>query len=149
MISVDERFLKEVQRDMEEKKKIAKIEKMEEGENLNELNTDQAIQTEIIIHAGKKWKVTYRKIGWYLRKEITSMATSIDRGNKAHFDLAKYTRQCLIKMNVAINEQVLNEMDYLKLDEGVGKQLDELVESPQEIISEGESDFTVASSGAG
>ena len=132
---------------MAEEIKRVEIEDMEEGEDLNALNTDQTIKTKLIAHAGKKWKITYRKIGWYLKKEIISQATSIDRGNKAHFDLAKYTRQCLVKMEVTINGHLLNEIDYLKLDEAVGKQLDELVESPQEIISEEEANFIAASSG--
>lgn len=132
---------------MTEREREAEMEDMEEGRDLNELNTDQTGKTKYITHAGKKWKVSYQKLGWYQKKEAISQATSIDRGNRVYFDLAKYTRLCLIKMKVAINDHVLDEIDYLKLDENVGRQLDELVESPAEIISEKEADFTGASSG--
>jgi hypothetical protein len=115
---------------------------MEEGKDINELNTDLSIKTKIITHNGKKWKVTYHEIGWYAKKQLIKPSTSIDRANKAQFDLALYTRLCLKKMGVAINGHILSDVDYLKLDEKVGEQLDELVGSPQKIISEEEADFT-------
>ena len=141
MMSVDEKFLKGVHKDMEEEKKIEEIEKAEEGKDLNELFATQETKTKIITHNDKAWVFHYRELTWAEKNKIVSQATVMDRNKDAHFEVDKYLRLSFIKMELELNGHKLTAIELVKLDEKVGNLLEDIVPKAQEIINKEEEDF--------
>ena len=141
MMSVDEKFLKEVHKDMEEEKKEDEIGKPEEGTDLNELFATQETKTKIITHNDKAWVFHYRELTWAEKNKIVSQATVMDRNKDAHFEVDKYLRLSFIKMELELNGHKLTAIELVKLDEKVGNLLEDIVPKAQEIINKEEEDF--------
>ena len=141
MMSVDEKFLKEVHKDMEEEKKEDEIGKPEEGTDLNELFATQETKTKVITHNDKAWVFHYRELTWAEKNKIVSQATVMGRNRDAHFEVDKYLRLSFLKMELELNGHKLTAIELVKLDEKVGNLLEDIVPKAQEIVEDEEEDF--------
>jgi len=142
MMAVAEKFLKEVNKNMEKEKKVVEIEDMEEGQDLNELYAKEETKKKIISHNGKRWVFHYHELPWAVKNKIVSQATVMgNRNEDAHFEVDKYLRLSFIKMGLELNGHKLTPVELIRLDEKVGNQLEEIVPRAQEIIEKKEEDF--------
>lgn len=143
MMSVGEKFLKEMNKNMGEKEKIDEIEdiKVETGKDINELFATQETKEKVITYNNKVWVFHYRELTWAEKNKIISQATVMDRNKEAHFEVDKYLRLSFLKMELELNGHKLTAIELVKLDEKVGNLLEDIVPKAQEIINKEEEDF--------
>ena len=140
MMGVDEKFLKEVNKNMEEEEKVEGI-KVETGKDINELFATQETKEKVITHNNKAWVFHYRELTWAEKNKIISQATVMGRDKEAHFEVDKYLRLSFLKMELELNGHKLTAIELVKLDEKVGNQLEDIVPKAQEIINKEDEDF--------
>lgn len=141
MMSVDEKFLKEVHKDMEKENKGDGVNETAKGTDLNELFATQETKTKVITHNDKAWVFHYRELTWAEKNKIVSQATVMGRNRDAHFEVDKYLRLSFLKMELELNGHKLTAIELIKLDEKVGNLLEDIVPKAQEIINKEEEDF--------
>ena len=142
MMSVDELFLKEMNKNMVEEKKEDEVEiLMETGKDINELFATQETKEKVITHNDKAWVFHYRELTWAEKNKIVSQATVMDRNKEAHFEVDKYLRVSFLKMELELNGHKLTAIELVKLDEKVGNLLEDVVPKAQEIINKEDEDF--------
>ena len=143
MMSVDEKFLKGVHKDMGKEKKIDEVVgiKIETGKDINELFATQETKEKVITHNDKVWVFHYRELTWAEKNKIVSQATVMSRDKEAHFEVDKYLRLSFLKMELELNGHKLTAIELVKLDEKVGNLLEDIVPKAQEIINKEDEDF--------
>ena len=115
------------------------------GEDGSELYADRSEKILIVRHPGKdgtEYEFKYRDMTWSGRNKAISAATSIDNANKGHFDLDRYKRLCLTTMITQHPFKEDLEIALIKIDSGIGEQLETIIPKPTEIIGEEEEGFT-------
>ena len=141
MMSVDEKFLKEVNKNMEKENKGDGDNEAVKGTDLNELFATQETKEKVITHNNKAWVFHYRELTWAEKNKIISQATVMGRDKKAHFEVDKYLRLSFLKMELELNGHKLTAIELVKLDEKVGNLLEDIVPKAQEIINKEDEDF--------
>ena len=93
---------------------------------MDELYADLQEREVIIHHKKKEYTITIRDITWAEKNKIISNCLKYNKTGEPSFDLAKYNTEMLLKILVKAPFPI-NEMELMKLDSNVGRQLEKLI----------------------